>query len=129
MSKLFSELTQEAQKQKAQLAEADVPTPKSDTSNRHRNKGLQTDKLETVVQELSEISVSEHGSPVRMSSFEKKDIEDFIHITLRKKGLTGKSVSSAKLMRYALRYMMKVHEQEFIKALTKALRKEEKLSI
>ena len=86
-------------------------------------------KLEIIIDELSKIAVATHGTPVRLSEAEKRDIEDFIYLTLRKKGLQGKSVSSAKLMRYALRYMMKVQPTLFVDALTKALIKEDTLSI
>lgn len=87
------------------------------------------EKLEIIIEELSKISVSTYGSPVRLSEAEKQDIEDFIYIHLRKKGLQGKVVSSAKLMRYALRYMIKVQPEKFVDALSKALIKEDKLSI
>ena len=140
MSKLFSELTQEAQAQQEILtkqtmdSELDTTTSVPDVANRRRLKknqqdDLQTDKLQTIIAELSEISVSTHGTPVRLSEPEKQDIEDFIYITLRKKGLQGKAVSSAKLMRYAIRYMIKVQPKAFVEALTEALKKEEKLSI
>lgn len=36
---------------------------------------------------------------------------------------------AAKLMRYAFRYLFRVHEAEFIAALKEALKVEEKLSI
>lgn len=141
MSKLFSELTQEAQaqqeilsKQAVDIKKTDTATSVSDTANRRLSKkvqsnNLQTDKLQTIIAELSEISVATHGTPVRLSTTEKQDIEDFIYVTLRKKGLQGKSVSGAKLMRYALRYMIKVQPDVFVAALAEALTKEEKLSI
>ena len=55
-----------------------------------------------------------NGLNVRMTEQEMQDIEDFVLITLRKQGLRGYEVSIAKLMRYALRYMFRVHEKEFI---------------
>lgn len=70
-----------------------------------------------------------NGLNVRMSEQEMQDIEDFILITLRKQGLRGYDVSIAKLMRYALRYMFRVHEKEFIFALKQTLQTEETLSI
>lgn len=70
-----------------------------------------------------------NGLNVRMSEQETQDIEDFVMITLRKQGLRGYDVSIAKLMRYALRYMFRVHEKEFITALKQVLKTEETLSI
>lgn len=139
MSKLFSELSKEAEKQQKTLQKrkhkkddrqtTDVPTSISDAGIRHQEQTINTKKLKTIISELSEISVSTHGAPVRISEAEKQDIEDFIYITLRKKGINGKAVSSAKLMRYALRYLMIVHEKEFVATLAEALKKEEQLSI
>lgn len=136
MSKIFSELTQEAKNQQKTLQsnnkieeQTDIETSVSDVGNRRRIVEVQTDKLQTIIKELSQITVTEHGTPVRLSSIEKKDIEDYIFGVLRKKGVTGKAVSTAKLMRYALRYLMKVHEKEFTTALIEGLKKEEKLSI
>ena len=136
MSKIFSELTKEAHNQQSTINQqnkvtklSDVPTPTTDVDNRRRTKDLQSDKLQTIIKELSEISVTNHGTPVRLSSVEKHDIEDYIFGVLRKKGLSGKSVGVAKLMRYSLRYLMKVHEKEFTAALIEGLKKEEKLSI
>lgn len=120
--------------QPADGAQPDQPasgatTPVTDIADRRRSQALDREKLETIIRELSEIRVATHGTPVRISLAEKKDIEDFIYITLRKQGLEGKAVSHAKLLRYALRYVMKVHEAEFVAALTAALKKEERLSI
>ena len=136
MSKLFTELHEEAQKQQNLLTKQttdtkqhDTATPVPDVTNRRRSEELQTDKLQTIIAELSEIKVATHGTPVRLSTAEQQDIEDFIYITLRKKGVQGKSVSSAKLMRYALRYMIKVQPKAFVAALVEALIKEDKLSI
>ena len=136
MSKLFSDLSQEAEKQQKMLTKqtkndkpSDVAVSDTDVGNRRRSVKMHSDKLQTIIAELSEISVSTNGTPVRLSAAEKQDIEDFIYITLRKKGLQGKAVSSAKLMRYALRYMIKVQPKAFVAALAEALTKEEKLSI
>ena len=138
MSKLFSQLHKEAdkqqesvQKQKGQSepAETGTATSPTGTANRRRLQTVDEDKLRTIISELSEIGVSHHGTPVRLSEAEKRDIEDFIYITLRQKGIEGKKVSGAKLMRYALRYMMKVHPEAFIQALSEALKKDETLSI
>jgi hypothetical protein len=138
MSNLFTELTNEAarqqksvedQKAQSETTQTDTATSPTDIANRRRLQTLDESKLKTIIGELSEIGVSTHGTPVRLSEAEKRDIEDFIYITLRQKGIEGKGVSGAKLMRYALRYLMKVHEQEFINALAEALKKDNKLSI
>lgn len=139
MSRLFTELSKEAEKQQQSLQKkqgqnqkkstSDAETPITDITNRRRKATLDSEKLVTIIKELSEITVATYGTPVRLSAAEKRDIEDFIYINLRKKGITGKTVSNAKLMRYALRYMMKVHDKEFVAALDSALRKDETLSI
>ena len=136
MSKLFSDLNQEAEKQQEMLTkqamnntQSDIAVSDTDVGNRRRSVKMNQDKLQTIIAELSEIRVSTNGTPVRLSTAEKQDIEDFIYITLRKKGLQGKAVSSAKLMRYALRYMIKVQPKAFVDALAESLTKEEKLSV
>lgn len=145
MSSIFSELNKEAEQQQQSLAnqqqksaenqkpkrnkQIDVQTSPSDVPNRRRTETADQEKLKIIITELSTIPVTSSNTPVRLSATEKQDIEDFIHGTLRKRGLRGKSVSGAKLMRYALRYMMKVKQKEFIDALEKTLKKEEKLSI
>lgn len=142
MSKLFSELNQEAKRQQALLNQQsikllqtdiaqsvrDVPTSESEKVNKGSSAEIQPQKLQTIITELSQIPVAP-PTTVRLSEIEKRDLEDFILDTLRKKGLQGQAVSGAKLMRYALRYMMKVHTKEFVEALQVALKQEEKLSI
>jgi len=90
---------------------------------------LDLDKLRTIIEELSVMQANTNGLNMRMSGKEAADIEDFIHDALRKEGLKGYEVSAAKLMRYAMRYMFRVHPQEFITALRAALKVEETLSI
>lgn len=90
---------------------------------------LDNEKLLTIVRELAQLSTNSNGLNVRLSEQEAGDIDDFIHVTLRKHGLKGNHVSAAKLMRYAFRYLFRVHEAEFIAALKEALKVEEKLSI
>lgn len=90
---------------------------------------LDIEKLKTVIKSLSEIPTSAFTTPIRLSDQEKKDIEDFIYITLRKNGLQGYQVSISKLMRYCLRYLMKVHEPELVQALKEALQKDTNLPI
>ena len=142
MNKMFSEIDQDAQEQAKKLKQqstktsqtdvaqsvSDVETSDGDIGKRSKSAEIQIDKLQTIISELSAIKVAP-PTTVRLAEAEKQDIEDFMHGTLRKRSLQGQSVSIAKLMRYALRYMMKVHSKEFVDALEKALKKEEKLSI
>jgi hypothetical protein len=86
-------------------------------------------KLKTIVEEISQIETKRDGLNVRLSDQESQDIEDFIHDKLRRSGLKGYDVSAAKLMRYAFRYISRVHEKDFIKALELALKSESNLSI
>lgn len=90
---------------------------------------LEIEKLQTVIKSLSEVPTSAFTTPIRLSDQEKNDIEDFIYGTLRKNGLQGKAVSISKLMRYCMRYVMKVHEEEFVEALKGALHKDTNLPI
>ncbi len=145
MSSIFSELNKEAEQQQQSLTnqqqksvenhklkrdtQTDVRTSSTDVSNRRRTETTDQEKLKIIITELSTIPVTSSNTPVRLSAIEKQDIEEFIHGTLRKRGLRGKSVSGAKLMRYALRYMMKVQDRAFVDAMVAALKKEEKLSI
>ena len=87
------------------------------------------DKLATVMRELSTLPTNNNGLNVRLSEQEAQDLEELIHETLRKRGLRGNHVSAAKLMRYAFRYLTRVHEREFIAALEAAFKVEDKLSI
>lgn len=91
--------------------------------------GLDIEKLKTVIKSLSEIPTSAFTTPIRLSAQEKKDVEDFIFMTLRQNGLQGNQVSISKLMRYCLRYMMKIHEPELVQALKEALEKDTSLPI
>jgi hypothetical protein len=110
-------------------SQSDVVTSVTDGAPSEKRSQLDPVKLITIIKSLSEIPASTQNTPVRFSEQEKKDIEDFIFITLRKNGLQGKAVSTSKLLRYSLRYLMKVHEKEFITALQKALKKNTHLPI
>ena len=90
---------------------------------------IDLDKLRTVIEEIAAVKTNAYGFSVRMSQREQADIEEFILDTLRKEGIKGYEVSIAKLMRYAMRYMFRVHPQEFVTALRAALEVEETLSI
>jgi len=90
---------------------------------------LDWDKLATVMRELSQLPTNNNGLNVRISEQEAHDLEELIHERLRKRGLRGNTVSAAKLMRYAFRYLTRVHEREFMAALERAFKVEEKLSI
>jgi hypothetical protein len=90
---------------------------------------LDNEKLQTVVRELSQLATNSNGLNVRLSSQETQDMEEFIHGVLRRRGLKGYEVSAAKLMRYAFRYLSRVHEDEFVAALEQVLKVEETLSI
>jgi hypothetical protein len=90
---------------------------------------LDSEKLRLIIQQIAQMPTNSNGLNVRMSAQEMQAIEDFVLGTLRKEGLKGHDVSIAKLMRYALRYMFRVHQKEFVAALREALKVEETLSI
>ena len=91
--------------------------------------GIDVEKLKTIIEEISQIGTKSNGLNVRLSEQEALDIEEFIQGTLRKKGLRGADVSATKLMRYAFRYLLRVHEKDFIEALVTGLKKDNNLSI
>lgn len=107
------------------VPQSGATAPHSDTAK----SAIDTDKLRTIIQELSQMPVGNNGLNVRMSEQEMVDIEEFVYGSLRKEGLKGYDVSIAKLMRYSLRYLFRVHPKEFVHALKEALKVEEKLSI
>lgn len=53
---------------------------------------LDNEKLLTIVRELAQLSTNSNGLNVRLSEQEAGDIDDFIHVTLRKHGLKGNHV-------------------------------------
>jgi hypothetical protein len=133
---IFKELMEEQQKQEKSVrgskmntltAQKDEPTSVIDVSSTHHDittaGGLHKDTMIKVVKSLSTASISTFGTPVRLNTKEKKEIEDFILIKLRSKGLEGKGISMGKLMRYALRYMIKAEEKAFTECLIEALKK------
>ncbi|MCB0486093.1 MAG: hypothetical protein KDC47_07855 [Flavobacteriaceae bacterium] len=112
----------------------DVTTSPTDVTNNHnssddRTHSLDVEKLQTIIGAIVEVPTTAQNMPVRLSAQERKDIDDFIYETLRKKGVQGKGVSTSKLMRYSLRYVMQVHRTEFVRALTNALKRETQLPI
>lgn len=121
----------EQPKQKANKREPQIETnngttaPDVGTTAPH----IDTNKLETIISELSGISTRRDGLNVRLSDKEATDVDDFVNDTLRRKGLKGNDVSASKLMRYAFRYILRLHEKEFTEALMRAFRDKEKLSI
>ena len=113
----------------AAMPDTDAAMPDTDAGSQHQVKTLDHEKLKIIISELSALNVYGNSTSVRLSKTERQDIQDFVHITLRKNGIDGKSVSGAKLMRYALRYMIKVHKEEFIDALSEVLKENNSLSI
>ncbi len=114
------------QPQKKRVAPPSSTTaPRLDTTAPH----LEADKLVTVIRELSQLPTNSNALNVRLSRQESKDIDDFIHDKLRKRGIKGYEVSASKLLRYAFRYLSRVHEEEFIAALDAAFQTDETLSI
>ncbi len=77
--------------------------------------------MREIVAELSRAKVLPSAISIRMSVDEKEYVDDFILDTLRKEKVQGPDVSIAKLMRYALAYLLLRHRQEFIGVLKKTL--------
>lgn len=156
MSNLFKQISQEAERQRQEaerlssttspiqsIADTQQPikpvrppvkkvapqngttVPKADTTVPQ----LDLDKLQTVIRELSQLETNNNGLNVRLSAQEALDLDEFVHGVLRKRGLKGHEVSATKLLRYAFRYLSRVHEKEFVAAIEQALKVEDKLSI
>ncbi len=106
----------------------DIATPVGDVVTSHTDvtpaiNSINKTELLEIITKLSSASISTFGTPVRLNSKEKKEIEDFIHNKLRNKGVDVKGISMGKLMRYALRYMIKVEEKAFAECLIEALKR------
>src|SRR6185503_9835389 len=142
-SSFFQKRTQEPEQNDVVTSPNDIMTSQADTvlsaatNELNLNEqmaetnqgGLDIEKLRTIIKSLSEIPTSGFTTPIRLSAQEKKDVEDFIYMTLRKHGIQGHQVSVSKLMRYCLRYLMKIHERELVTALKEALQKDTNLPI
>lgn len=81
--------------------------------------------MREIIAELSDAKVLPNAISIRMTEEEKAYVDDFILDTLRKEKLQGHEVSIAKLMRYALTYLLLKHQQEFVSVLKKTLIKKE----
>jgi len=81
--------------------------------------------MHEIIAELSDAKVLPNAISIRMTEEEKVYVDDFILDTLRKEKLQGHEVSIAKLMRYALTYLLLKHQQEFVQVLKKTLTKKE----
>ncbi len=81
--------------------------------------------MKQIITELSDAKVLNSAISIRMSEEEKEFVDDFILVTLRKEKLQGHEVSIAKLMRYALAYLLLRHKHTFVEVLKAALLKKE----
>jgi hypothetical protein len=86
------------------------------------------DLMIQIIKELS-IAKDNYSTTLRISQEEKKFIEDFIHVDLRRKDVEGNGVSKSKLMRYALTYVVLNHRKDFANALVAALKEEKKIGL
>lgn len=78
-----------------------------------------------IVAELSRSEVLPNAISIRMTAEEKQYVDDFILDTLRREKLHGPEVSIAKLMRYALAYLLLKHHTEFVEVLKTTLIKKD----
>ena len=81
--------------------------------------------MREIIAELSDAKVLPNAISIRMTEEEKAYVDDFILDTLRREKLQGHEVSIAKLMRYALTYLLLRHQEEFVAVLKKTLIKKE----
>ena len=147
MSGIFSKLiTQEAEKQQQTIKKAKTqpdPDRSSDaTASRIDATASQQDAkkpttiivdkfsldsalMSTIINELSDARTLSSAISVRMTQEEKAHIDDFILDTLRREKLQGQEVSMAKLMRYALVYILLKHQKEFVEVLKTTLTRDE----
>lgn len=110
---------------------SDMPTNTSHNSIKMKHKAnvdkyLFDDSLmHEIIAELSDAKVLTSAISIRMTEEEKAYVDDFILDTLRREKLQGHEVSIAKLMRYALTYLLLKHQEEFVAVLKKTLIKKE----
>lgn len=139
MSKIFSQLiTQEAEKQRKEVQKIkrdDTETHSDATPSQrdaapsrtpsHEKFTLDKSLMHQVISSLADAKTLPSAISIRMTEDEKQFIDDFILDTLRKEKLQGHEVSMAKLMRYALIYLLFKHEREFVQVLKETLLKDE----
>jgi hypothetical protein len=140
MSGIFSQLlTKESEQQRQVVKEArnkndtknssDAPASKGDAatsdSNHQNVPRLDASLMSEIVTSLADAKTLPNAISIRMTEDEKEYIDDFILGTLRKERLQGHEVSIAKLMRYALIYLLFRHQKEFVEVLKQSLIKEE----
>ena len=80
---------------------------------------IDQEKLKIVVKSLSKTPVTDIVY-VRVSKQEKEDLNEFVHEIMKRENISRMDVNASKLFRYCTRYMMKVHEKEFIAAVIEA---------
>ena len=100
-------------------------TPRTQNVTKSDHSVLDESLMGEIVTELSGAEIRPNAISIRMSADEKAYIDDFILDTLRKQKLQGPEVSIAKLMRYALTYLLLKHQQEFVDVLKKTLIKKD----
>jgi hypothetical protein len=91
-------------------------------SKSRNKKAIEEEKLKAVIEMILEIATVPFTTPVRMSVEEKREIEDYVTIKLRKKGIPKTKISISKVMRICTLYMMKVHEEELTDVLVKTIK-------
>ena len=143
MSGIFSQLTQEAQRQQELLKTnspkndiddpSDAVTSRTDAmpskTNKRPEQTIDTELMSKIVANLSDAKTLSNAISIRMTEEEKEYVDDFILVTLRKAGLQGHQVSIAKLMRYALIYVLFKHHKEFLNVLKSTLTKDESTNL
>lgn len=97
----------------------------TDISNRYH---IDVDILTRYINQMVNIDDIYITKLLRITASEDEVYDKFINRELRDLKLKGKYVSLNRLFRYALWYLLKEHKKEFITALQKALKKEEKLT-
>src|SRR5262245_13710578 len=119
MSNLFTQIRTAAAQQQQVLKHSNQTDPEkysdamasktdanpSQTSEQN-NLGLDPSLMSEIVDSLANAKTLPNAISIRMTEEEKEFIDDFILVTLRKERLQGHQVSIAKLMRYALIYLL-----------------------
>jgi hypothetical protein len=92
------------------------------------SRGLNRKNLHSISLAILNASTNTQNTPVRLTDTEKEDLEDFILNKLRSKGVKSHKLSINKLMRICTRYMLKVHEEELLEIIIKAIKSKDDLS-
>lgn len=109
-------------------ADNDITTSYLDVTENTENEAnfetkiLNEKRLTQIIQSILQIETVPFTTPVRMSVQEKKELEEYVTVKLKKRGVPKTKISISKVIRICTLYMMKNNEDEFTEILVKAIK-------